>query len=119
MKTEQYKLKRRLASQGMRTRIQFKEDVIASLKHKGILFLTAALLIMCAFNLSIYKIHAHQVDKLHKQNASIIADLRAEKEKTIRISGMLATVMNGGSLFDRNSDTAFFFDKPTQVKLGG
>ena len=119
MKTEQYKLKRHLASQGMRTRTQFKKDVIASLKHKGILFLTAALLIMCAFSYVLYKMNSSAVADFNKKNASIIADLRAEKEKTIRISGMLATVMNGGTLFDRNSDTAFFFDKPTQVKLGG
>lgn len=45
--------------------------------------------------------------------------LEAQQEVTQRYIGHLATAMNGGSLIDRNTDTAYFFDRPAVVELGG
>lgn len=43
--------------------------------------------------------------------------MKDAEEKTIKYSALVAIAMNGGTLYDHNSDTAFFFDKPTEVKI--
>jgi hypothetical protein len=41
----------------------------------------------------------------------------AQSEKAQKCGALLSTVFNGGPLLDRNTDTAYFFDKPTAVRL--
>lgn len=41
----------------------------------------------------------------------------AQSEKAQKCGALLSTVFNGGPLLDRNTDTAYFFDKPTIVRL--
>lgn len=41
----------------------------------------------------------------------------AQSEKAQKCGHLLSTVFNGGPLLDRNTDTAYFFDKPTAVRL--
>ena len=44
-------------------------------------------------------------------------DEEARKAEEQTYAAMLATCMNGGALIDRNTDTAYFCDKPTEIKL--
>jgi hypothetical protein len=39
------------------------------------------------------------------------------QEKTQKYIKLLATAMNGGAILDKHTDTAYFFDKPTIVRL--
>lgn len=54
-----------------------------------------------------------QVAELEHQ-AALVKQHEAEAE---RYSAMLAECMSGGTLFDKTSSTAFFCDRPTEVKL--
>ena len=38
-------------------------------------------------------------------------------EETQKYIGLLATAMNGGAIIDNQTDTAYFFDKPTELKI--
>ena len=44
-------------------------------------------------------------------------DEEARKAEEQTYAALLATCMNGGALIDRNTDTAYFCDKPTEIKL--
>lgn len=44
-------------------------------------------------------------------------DEEARKAEEQSYAALLATCMNGGALIDRNTDTAYFCDKPTEIKL--
>jgi hypothetical protein len=41
----------------------------------------------------------------------------AQSDRAQKCGALLSTVFNGGPLLDRNTDTAYFFDKPTAVRL--
>ena len=43
--------------------------------------------------------------------------LEDQKRVTQKYIGHLSTAFNGGTLLDRATGTAFFFDKPVEVKL--
>ena len=43
--------------------------------------------------------------------------LEDQKKATNKYSKMVATVLNGGTLHDRETGTAFFFDKPTVLRI--
>lgn len=51
------------------------------------------------------------------QNRDLKHKLEDQKAATVKYSGHLADVFNGKALIDRASNTAYFFDKPTEVKL--
>ena len=57
------------------------------------------------------------VFKLYLDNESIKGKLIAQHELTMKYSGMVAHVMNGQTLWDANTQTAYFFDKPTAVVI--
>ena len=57
------------------------------------------------------------VFKLYLDNESIKGKLIAQQELTMKYSGMVAHVMNGQTLWDANTQTAYFFDKPTAVVI--
>ena len=38
-------------------------------------------------------------------------------EETQKYIGLLATAMNGGAIIDNQTDTAYFFDKPTELRI--
>ena len=44
-------------------------------------------------------------------------DEEARKAEEQTYAALLATCMNGGALIDHNTDTAYFCDKPTEIKL--
>ena len=91
----------------MRTREQFKGDVLATLRRKG-LWLLALLLIAAVVYASVG----------WEKHGKAVVELEQQKEKTARFTYLLATVMNGGTLFDHATETGYFFDKPTVVSLG-
>ena len=107
MKKVNYMLNRVQAAQGMRTRVQFKADKVAAMKAS--LFVVMFALILMLLGLCWVQ-YTHLVE-LTKQ-------LEQQVEQTTKYSSLLASVMNGGTLYDRASDTAYFFDKPLAVKLG-
>ena len=51
------------------------------------------------------------------QNRDLAHKLEDQKAVTKQVSGHLADVFNGKALIDRASNTAYFFDKPVEVKL--
>ena len=38
-------------------------------------------------------------------------------EETQKYIALLATAMNGGAIIDNQTDTAYFFDKPTELRI--
>ena len=38
-------------------------------------------------------------------------------EETQKYIALLATAMNGGAILDKHTDTAYFFDKPTELRI--
>ena len=38
-------------------------------------------------------------------------------EETQKYIALLATAMNGGAIIDNQTNTAYFFDKPTELKI--
>ena len=45
------------------------------------------------------------------------SDEEARKAEEQSYAALLATCMNGEALIDRNTDTAYFCGKPTEIKL--
>ena len=43
-----------------------------------------------------------------------VAQSHKETQKYI---GLLAAAMNGGAIIDNQTDTAYFFDKPTELRI--
>jgi hypothetical protein len=51
------------------------------------------------------------------QNRDLAHKLEDQKVKTSQVAGHLADAFNGKALLDRATNTAYFFDKPIEVKL--
>ena len=52
-----------------------------------------------------------------QQNADAQDKALAQQEVTQKYIGLLASAMNGSSIYDNASGTAYFFDRPAVVKL--
>ena len=57
------------------------------------------------------------VFKLYLDNEFIRSKLLTQHELTMKYSAMVARVMNGQALWDANTQTAYFFDKPTAIVI--
>ena len=93
-------------------RSDFEDDdeillITAQRLIEGALFICVFLLILVIMQ------NRDLVDQVEVQKAT------AEHHKTeaAKYSGFLAECMNGGAVFDRTTDTAYFCDKPTEVRL--
>ena len=100
-------LNRVQAAQCMRTRVQYKADKIAAMKAGLIVVMLVSIVTLSWLCWLQYDLRAQAVRELELQ-----------KKSTTKAFTMLATVMNGGTLFDHASATGYFFDRPTAVKLG-
>ena len=102
-----YGLKPQDLAQGMRTRIQYKQDLLYDFRAKTLVAIIVSLAIAVAVACGLWYV-------LNSTNGELVE----EKVKVSHYSGLLASAMNGDTLYDFNSNTAYFFDKPTPVRLG-
>ena len=51
------------------------------------------------------------------QNRDLNDEVETQKATAEKATAMLAECFNGGALLDRNTNVAFFCDKPTEVRL--
>lgn len=95
-------LRRRDIARGMRTRMQWHSDMRAWFKRKAMFF--AALFLA-------------SIPLLLLSNVELRMQLVEKQEAVFTWIGKLAHAMNGGVLFEKTTGTAYFFGKPTPVKL--
>jgi hypothetical protein len=94
-------------TRGLRCRAQVRNARWRTFKRIALLVLSLALFTAASAALVGWKKHSAAQRALSDQ-----------KVETSRYTALLASVMNGAPLYDRASGTAYFFDKPTAVKLG-
>ena len=51
------------------------------------------------------------------QNRDLADEVETQKATAEKATAMLAECFNGGALIDRNTNVAFFCDKPTEIRL--
>ena len=51
------------------------------------------------------------------QNKDLQDRIDEQQSEVKKYSGLLAECLNGGTLLDKETDTAYFCDKPSEVKL--
>ena len=51
------------------------------------------------------------------QNRDLRDEVEMQKATADKATAMLAECFNGGALLDRNTNVAFFCDKPTEIRL--
>ena len=51
------------------------------------------------------------------QNRDLADQIEEQQSEVKKYSGLLAECLNGGTLLDKETDTAYFCDKPSEVRL--